>query len=118
VNSANVGFLLTRPNNTLIDRAIGSLQEGVRFDTIVECRVVVVGNCRVNHDNVGLLSGVQSGDQLPHLVQRESFWISGEDMSGVHVVDISPYYDVLVSGSRIVYVRYSHMTSRGILAAV
>lgn len=110
--------LLTRPNNTLIDRAIRSLQEGVRLDTVVERRVVVVGNCWVDHDDVGLLSLVQGGDQLSHLVQRETFGISSEDMSGVHVVDISPYYDVSVSGSRIVYVRYSHMTSRGILAAV
>jgi hypothetical protein len=51
--------LRTRPDDTLVERAIGSLQEGVCLDTIVERRVVIVGNGRVNHDDVGLLSLVQ-----------------------------------------------------------
>jgi hypothetical protein len=81
---------LTRPYNTLVDRAVGSLQESVCFDTIVERRVVVIGNGRVNHNDVGLLSRVQGRHQLSHLFQRESFWVCCEDMSGVHVVDIGP----------------------------
>jgi hypothetical protein len=51
--------LRTRPDNTLVDRAVGSLEEGICLDTIVERRVVIVGNGRVNHDDVGLLSLVQ-----------------------------------------------------------
>lgn len=110
-------LLLTRPDDTLINRAIRSLEESTCLDAIVERRVVVVGNGRVDHDDVGLLSLVQSRNQLPHLVQGEALWISGEDMPGVHVIDISPWR---VSASILEHhsIQYSHMTSRGISAAL
>ena len=80
----------SRPYNTLIDRAVRSLEESTCLDTIIESRVVVVGNSRVDHNDVGLLSLMEGRYQLSHLVQRETLWVSSEDMSGVHVVNISP----------------------------
>ncbi|KAI7052603.1 hypothetical protein KC366_g22 [Hortaea werneckii] len=78
-----------RPDNTLIQSSIITLEENVLLYTFEVSVIVVVSDSWVHHDNVVLLSLMQRRNQLLHHVQRVPVRIQGEDTAKVHVVDTS-----------------------------
>lgn len=82
----------SRPNNAVVETAIVLLQERVVVDATIESSVWTSRpDRRVNHDDIVLISRVDSVDEVGDQVRRETLWIQREDSSELHVIDVSPH---------------------------
>lgn len=79
------------PDDAEPEGAVGAQEEGILLDATLQWRVVLVRNCRVDHDNVVLVVGVEVRDDSAHLVELEALRIKREDATAVHVVNVRPH---------------------------
>lgn len=76
------------PNNALIVAAVVFLHKDIVAETLVKRWVwLLVVNSRVDHDDIVLVSGMDSVNEILDKISRKSLGIEGEDSSAVHVVD-------------------------------
>ena len=76
------------PNNALIVAAVIFLHKDIVAKTLVKRRVwLLVVYSRVNHDDIVLVSGVDSVNEILDKISREPLRVEGEDSSAVHVVN-------------------------------
>jgi hypothetical protein len=76
------------PNNALIVATVIFLHKDIVAKTLVKRWVwFLVVYSRVNHDNIVLVSGVDSVHKIFDKISREPLRVEGEDSSAVHIVD-------------------------------
>lgn len=65
----------TGPDNALVDGPVGLLEEDTLVDAAVEGRVVLVGDCGVDHDDVVLVVAVEVVDDFAHAGDGEALGV-------------------------------------------
>jgi hypothetical protein len=71
---------------------IGRLQEDIHLHALIVGTIVILGNCRIHHQDVVLLTAVQPLDKALHLGRREPLWIERECPSEMHVINVRPHH--------------------------